>query len=220
MARGRNEQHRMARVRRGVRVGQGHGDIERAARIARARRPPFLAIEHPFVAVEAGVHRDIGRVGRRDPGLGHEIGRARAPFEQVGQPARLLFRRAVPLDDFHVAGVGGGAIEDFGGERRPAHLLGEIGVFDCSEAEALVGSGQPEIPQALGPRLGFELFANLDHPFGRLEAVALAPDIGVVLLFHGMISSRTIALTAAMSGRTLSVTPRSTCSSLDLVPAL
>ena len=36
----------------------------------------------------------------------------------------------------------------------------------------------------------------------------------------GMISSRTIARTAAMSGRTLSVAPRSTCSSLEFAGAI
>ena len=76
------------------------------------------------------------------------------------------------------------AIEDFGGERRPAHLLGEKSVFDGGEAVALVGAGEPEVPQALGPRLGFQGFADLDHPLGRLETVALAADLGLVVRFE------------------------------------
>ena len=48
LRRGRRQQHRMARVRASVGVGQRHGDIERAARIAGPGRPPFLAVEHPL----------------------------------------------------------------------------------------------------------------------------------------------------------------------------
>ena len=204
-----------------VGIGQGHGDIERAARIAGAGRPPFLAVEHPFVALEPGVHGDVGRVRRGDAGLGHQIGGARAPLEQVGQPARLLLGRAVALDHFHVAGVGRGAIEDFGGEQRPAHLLGEIGVFDRREAVALVGAGQPEVPQALWPRA----LAFRDSRISTMRSVGLKrspsrPTSASYSSSSGMISSRTIARTAAMSGRTLSVTPRSTLSSLDLAGAI
>ena len=84
----------------------------------------------------------------------------------------------------HVAGVGGGAVEDFGGERRPAHFLGEIGVFDGGEAVALVGAGEPEIPQALGARLGLQALADFDHARGRLEAVAVAADLGLVFVLE------------------------------------
>ena len=184
LARGRNQQHRMARVRRGVGVGERHRDVERAARIAGAGRPPFLAVERPFVAFEPRVHGDVGRVRRGDARLRHEIGRAGASLEKIRQPARLLLGRAVALEHFHVAGVRSGAVEDLGGEERPAHLFGEIGVFDRREPVALVGAGEPEVPQALGPRLRLQGFADLDHALRWLEAVAFASDLGLVFLLE------------------------------------
>ena len=117
-------------------------------------------------------------------GLGHQIGRAGAPFEKIGQPARLLFLGAESLDHLHVARVRSGAVENLGSERRPAHFLGEVGVFDRRQAVALVGAGQPEVPQALGARLGLERFADLDHARCLFESVALASDLRLVLLFQ------------------------------------
>ena len=220
LRRGGHEQHRMTRMRRGVGIGQRHGDIERAARIAGPGRPPFLAVEHPFLAFEPRVHGDVGRIRRGDAGLGHEIGGTRAPLEEIRQPPRLLLGRAEALDHLHVAGVGSGAIEDLRGERRPAHLLGEIGVFDGGEAKALVGAGEPEVPQALGSSLRLE---NSRISIKRLVGLKRSPSRPTSAWYSsssGMISSRTIARTAAMSGRTLSVTPRSTCSSLEFAGAI
>ena len=39
-------------------------------------------------------------------------------------------------------------------EPRPAHFLGQIGVFHRVEAEALARMGEEEIPETLGLRLG------------------------------------------------------------------
>ena len=36
----------------------------------------------------------------------------------------------------------------------------------------------------LARALAFRDFADLDHPLGRLEAVAVAPDLGLVFLFE------------------------------------
>ena len=167
-----------------VRVGQRHRDVEGAARVAGAGGPPFLAVQHPFAALEPRVHGDVGRVRRSHAGLGHEIGRARPALEQIRQPARLLLGVAEALEHLHVAGVRRRTVEHFRGERRPPHLLGQISVFDGGEAVALVGACQPEVPQALGARLCLEPLANLDHALRRLEAVALAPDFGLVLLLE------------------------------------
>ena len=77
---GGHEQHRMARVPRRLGVGQRHHDIERAARIAGARRPPFLAVEHPFVALKARIaSRYWWRPTRRRRARSSDRPSARAP---------------------------------------------------------------------------------------------------------------------------------------------
>jgi hypothetical protein len=117
-------------------AGADHDDVDRAARIAGARRPPFLAVEHIVAAVTPARHGDVGGVGGGDIGLGHQIGRADFPIEQRLQPALLLGCRAVALQHLHVARIGRRAVEAFRAEMGLAHLFSEIGVFHSGEPVA------------------------------------------------------------------------------------
>jgi hypothetical protein len=97
----------------------------------------------------------------------------------------LLVRgRAVALQHLHVAGVGRGAVEGLRSQPRPAHLLGEVGIFDGGEAVALVGVGEEEVPQAALARLGLEVLQDLGLALGVDEAVARLADLGLVLLLQ------------------------------------
>ena len=180
---GGNEDLGMLAVLLGGGIGADHDDVDLAARVAGAGGEPLLAVEHPFVAVELGLHRQVGGVRRADAGLGHDVGRADLAVQQRLQPFLLVLRRAVALDHFHIAGVGGGAIEGLRRQPRPAHLLGEVGVFDRGQPITLVGSGEPEVPQAALLGLGLQPLANLFLPLGVGPAVALA-DLRLVLVLQ------------------------------------
>ena len=180
---GRHQDLRVALVLLRRRVGADHDDVDLAARVAGAGGEPLLAVEHPLVAVELGVHGDVGGVGGGHPRLGHDVGRADLAVEQGLQPLLLVLGRAVALQHLHVAGVGGGAIEGLRRQPRPAHLLGQIGVLDGGQAVALFAFGQPEVPQAALARLGLEAFANLFLPFGVRPAVTFA-DLGLVFMLQ------------------------------------
>ena len=166
-----------------LRIGAHHDDVDLAAGITGAGGEPFLAVEDPLVAFELGIERQVGRVGRGDAGLGHDVGGADLAIEQGLEPHLLLCGRTVALDHLHVAGVGGGAVEGLGCQPRPAHLLGEVGVFHGREAIALLGVRQPEIPQATLPGLGLEPLADLLLALGVGPAVALA-DLGLVVVLE------------------------------------
>ena len=165
-------------------IGADHDDVDLAARIAGAGGEPLLAVEHPLVALELGVERQVGGVGGGDARLGHDVGGADLALQQRLQPLLLLLGRAVALDHLHVAGVGGGAVEGLGRQPRPAHLLGEVGVFDGGQPIALVGGGEPEVPQAPLARLGLEALADLLLALGVGPAVAALADLGLVLLLQ------------------------------------
>jgi hypothetical protein len=87
-------------------VGLAHQDRDLAARIAGPARPPFAAVDDIVVAVADDAAFDVGRVGRSDPGLGHQERRADFAAHQGGEPLLLLLARAVAVEHFHVAGVG------------------------------------------------------------------------------------------------------------------
>jgi len=178
---GRHQDLGVALVLVGLRVGADHDDVDLAARVAGAGGEPFLAVEDPLLAFEPCLHGEVGGVRGGDVGLGHHVGRADLALEQGLEPLLLLRRCAEALQHLHVAGVGGRAVECLGRQPRPAHLLGEIGVLHRGEAVALVGPGEPEVPQAPLARLGLEALADLLLALGVGPAVAALADLGLVL---------------------------------------
>ena len=78
----RDEDHALAPVALGVRVGDPHDDQQLAARRHRTRRPPLAAVDDVLVAVALDPRRDVRRVGGGDLGLGHRERRADLALEQ------------------------------------------------------------------------------------------------------------------------------------------
>ena len=78
-------------------VGADHDDVDLAARVAGAGGEPLLAVQHPLVAVELGVERDVGGIRGGDARLGHDEGRADLALQQRLQPLLLVLGRAVAL---------------------------------------------------------------------------------------------------------------------------
>ncbi len=182
---GRHQDHRMLLVFRPAVIGRSHhGDVDRAARIARTRRPPFLAVEHIMVAVPLAAHGDVGGIRRCHVRLRHQIGGADLAFEQRSQPAVLVRLRAVALQHLHVAGVGRRAVEGLRPQMRLAHFLGEIGVFHRRQAIAAIGMGEPEIPQPALARLHLEPFKNLGLPRRVAPAIPVFADFRQELLIE------------------------------------
>ena len=70
-----------------------------------------------------------------------------SPASSGVEPAVALLRRAVADQHFHIAGVGRGTVEDFRGDRRAPHDLGERGIFQVGEPRAVLRFGQEEIPE-------------------------------------------------------------------------
>ena len=102
---------RDVRVPAGLRVGLAHHDEDLAARVHRARRPPLPSVDHEAVAIALDPGRDVRGVRGGDVGLGHAERRADLAIQQRPQPPGLLPRAAELGEQFHVAGVRGGAIQ-------------------------------------------------------------------------------------------------------------
>ena len=131
-----HQHHRLLRMALGFEVGLAHDDGDLAARVARARRPPFDAVQYIFVALASDRGFDIGRIGRCHRRLGHQEGRTDFAVHQRDHPALLLLSGAVAQKHFHIAGVGRGAVEHFGGKADAAHFLGAQSIFHIGEAGA------------------------------------------------------------------------------------
>ena len=174
----------MLLVAAGLRVRHRHHDQYLAAMIAGAGNIGLLAVDDPAAVFEHGGRRDVGGVRRSDTRFRHCVGGANLSLEQGLEPFTLLFLRAEPLEHFHVAGVGGTAIEGFGSQVGASRLFGDIGVFDRRQAMTAIAVGQPEIPQSLFARLALQVFEDFLLPFVQRPALAVF-DFGQELLFDG-----------------------------------
>ena len=90
---GGDDDLRRARVRRGVRVGDGHHDPERGA--VGARREPLVAVDHPVVAVADRAGAERRRVGAGHLRLGHREERADRRRRRAGA-SHVAFCSSVP----------------------------------------------------------------------------------------------------------------------------
>ena len=180
----RNENLRLLLMPSAVRVGLAHDNGDLAARVTDAGRPPFAPVDHIVVSVANDRSLDIGRVGRSDTRLGHQKGGTDLAGEQRFQPLGFLLMRAVAMQNFHVAGIGRRAIEDFRRPGHAAHLLRAQRVVEIGQSGAVkfafvvFGRGrQKQVPETFGFRLGFELFEDRNN----LPAIAsfVLPVIGL-----------------------------------------
>ncbi len=168
-----HQDHRLLAVQRRARIGLAHENQDFAARITRAGGPPLAAVDHVVIAVAHDGRLDIRGIARRDVGLGHGEGRADSPVEQGLEPALLLLGGGVAGQHFHVARVGGRAIEGLGCEMRASHDLAQRRVLEVGETGAVLGVRQEEIPQILRPCLALQVLHHLGGP----------PGIAVVTVF-------------------------------------
>ena len=127
-----------------------------------------MAVDDPLVAVELRARDQLGRVRAARVGLGHREAGADLAVEQRLQPALLLLLGAVLGEDLHVAGVGGGAVEDGRRDAAATHQLAEHPVLPVGQAGAEALVGEEQVPEPLGPGA----LAQLDHDLGVRDARA------------------------------------------------
>ena len=157
-----------------------HEDHHLAAGIADPGNPPFAPIDDIFVAVALDMGFDIGGVGRSHGGLGHGEGGSDFAGQQGLQPFFLDGIRRKPLQDFHIARIGGRTVEDLWCEMAPAHDFTKGGIFQIGQAKSLFAIGKEHVPKPFGLGLGLQFL----HGGQDLEAVALF-DFGFQLFFVG-----------------------------------
>jgi hypothetical protein len=149
---------------RRVRVGLTHHDKDLAARVHRARGPPFAGVDHiTAVALALDARLDIGRVGRGHRRLGHRESGADFPFQERLQPSILLLFRRVTHQRFHIAGIGRRAVERLRRDRGAPHDLAQGRVFEIDQARTVFALGQEQVPQPGGARLALQLLHDRRH---------------------------------------------------------
>ena len=73
----------------------------------------WAAFDDIIIAVRSDQGLDIGGVGGSDIRFSHGEGGADFSLKQGGKPLGLLLSRAEHMQDFHIAGIRGAAIENF-----------------------------------------------------------------------------------------------------------
>ena len=108
----------------------------------RVAHEPFVAVNHPLVAVAAGSGRELPGI-RPGAGFRHGEGAEDPALQQRVEPALLLLLRAGQGDQFGVSGVGRLVSEDVGG-----HVGG---------SDDLVHERQLHLSEALAAQFGAEV---------------------------------------------------------------
>ena len=182
---GRVERHqnlRLLLMPRRLRIGLAHQDRDLAARIADARRPPFAAVDDVVIAVALDAGLDIGGIGRRHRGLGHQEGGADFAIHQGPQPLPFLLLGAVADEHFHVPGIGRRTIEDFRGPADVPHFLRKRRIFQIAQSRAVEflvlmrGRRHEHVPKSFGLCLLLQFLHDRDHLPARALLVLLAVD--------------------------------------------
>ncbi|MNX90551.1 hypothetical protein D3C86_1226060 [compost metagenome] len=179
----RHDDHRLLLVAARIGIGLAHHDVDLAAGVAGARRPPLGAVDHVMVAIALDAAADIGGVRRGHVRLRHQEGRADLAAQQRFQPLVLEFFGGVALQRFHVAGVRRGAVEHLGRPGRAAHDLAHRRVFEVRQPlRCPLGARQEQVPQ---PGLARQRLQFLDHLGGNpgVAGFAVGLDLGVEALF-------------------------------------
>jgi hypothetical protein len=140
-------------VRRVLGVGHHHRDHER--RVLEVGGVPFLAFDHPRVAVTAGTAGKLLRVstGLR---LGHRVSREDLTVEQRPQISLLLLGRAEHRENLGVAGVRRRTAEDHRSPRATAQDLVHEPQLELAVALSAELRRQVACPEPLLLHLGLE----------------------------------------------------------------
>ena len=131
----------LLRITAAFKGGLAHHDRDLAARITKAGRPPFTAVDDIFIAIADDRGLDIGRIGRCNGRFGHQEGGPDFTVHQRTEILFFLFQRAVAVEHFHIAGVGRRAVEHFGGKADAAHFFGAQRIFQIGEARTFEFKG-------------------------------------------------------------------------------
>ena len=156
----RHNDHALLTARLTIRIGLAHDDEKRTIGMRGVGDEPLAAVDHVLIALTADQRLDITRIGRGHIRFGHGEGRADFAVEQGLQPAFVLLRRGEHMQQLHVAGVRGVAVEYL---RRPtdaAHDLCQRRVLEIAQAAARLVSVQrreKQVPQPLFLRQRFQV---------------------------------------------------------------
>ena len=150
-------------------IGFPHQDVDRAARITRARDPPFAPVDHIVISIALDAGGDVGGIAGGHAGFGHGKGGTDFTVKQRLEPAAFGVLRTKAGHGFHVAGIGRGTVENFAGPEHAPHDFGQRGVFLVAQARARETGGlravhrQKQIPQTGLPRQGLEPLDGLQR---------------------------------------------------------
>ena len=128
-----------------------HADHDLTSRITCAAGPMLLSVDDPLVTLEHRMRANIGRIRRSDVGLGHAKAGTNLAVHEWLKPLFLLSLSTVFVDDFHIAGIGGTAVENLGADVRATHFLCEVSVLDRIEASTILIVVK-EVPKPLSSR--------------------------------------------------------------------
>ncbi len=145
-----NDHHRLPPMGIGIGIGDPHHDRDLASRRGGAGAEPFPTADHQAVAIALDSGPDVGGVGAGHVGLCHREAGSDLAIEQGLKPHLLLLRSSEHVEDLHVPGVGGRAIECLGRDLRAATSdLGKRCVVQIGQAGPKVWIGEEQVPQAL-----------------------------------------------------------------------
>ena len=165
----RHQDHRLLLVARRVRIGLAHQDEDLAARVHRARGPPFAAVDDVAASPSRRMRASM-LVASDEATAGSVIAKAEriSPSSSGFSHCSFCSFVRVAHQHFHVAGVGRRAVEHLGRDRRAPHDLAERRVFEVGQAGAVFAFGQEQVPQPGRARLRLQLL----HDRRDLPAVA------------------------------------------------
>src|SRR5205823_10074373 len=158
--------------------GLAHEDEELAAWIHRSRGPPFPAIDDQIVAIANDAALDIGRVRGRNIRFRHRETGTNLSIQKRPKPSALLLRGPIAVEDFHVPGIRGRAVEDLGCPGDAAHDFAEWRVLQVGKPAALRGVRKEKFPEARRPGLRLQPFDK----GGRSPAVVAGRLLSILLL--------------------------------------
>ena len=176
----RDEYHRLLAVRHRRGVGLAHDDEEGTAGIHGAAGPPLAPVNDVLLAVAGDPGGDVGGVAAGHIGFGHRERGPDLPGEQRLEPCPLQLLAAEQVQQFHVAGVRGRAVDRLGRDvQAPAGQFGDRGVLELGQPRL---GRQEQVPQAQGLGLLLQL---LDDRRDDVAVGASRPAVGQVLGLRG-----------------------------------
>mmetsp|Transcript_4127 Transcript_4127/g.7717 ORF Transcript_4127/g.7717 Transcript_4127/m.7717 type:complete len:257 (-) Transcript_4127:476-1246(-) len=122
-----------------------HEDEHLQFGVAPVARPPLLAVEDQPVLRLSDGRAHVGGVAAGDSRLGHSEAAPDALLHEGLEVGRLLLLCAEHVEDFHVARVGGLAVEALARDERPPHLLRDRSVLEVGAPRY---GRQEEVPKS------------------------------------------------------------------------